>query len=146
MSHYVLLLYKVGYKEVFLATLNVRYFYKVIIKYVDPDRIGLGSMPIKHRSDAEVPDLCLIEFDPRFSSVGNLASSWWRHDMETFSALLALCKGTTGNRWIPLTKGQWCIFVMFCLMSAWTNSREAGELRFLDAHLTVYPFTAPVQI
>ena len=35
---------------------------------------------------------------------------WWRHQMETFSALLALCEG---NRWIPLTKPSnaelWCV-------------------------------------
>ena len=32
---------------------------------------------------------------------------WWRHQMETFSALLALCEGGfTGDRWIPLTKAS----------------------------------------
>ena len=41
--------------------------------------------------------------------------SWWRHQIETFSALLAICEGNppvTGNRWIPLTKASdaelWC--------------------------------------
>ena len=29
--------------------------------------------------------------------------SWWRHQMETFSVLLALCEGF---RWIPLTKAS----------------------------------------
>ena len=29
--------------------------------------------------------------------------SWWRHQMKTFSALLALFRGTTGDRWTPLT-------------------------------------------
>ena len=32
--------------------------------------------------------------------------SWWRHQMETFSALLALCGEFTGDRWIPLTKAS----------------------------------------
>ena len=43
-----------------------------------------------------------------------LHAPWWRHQMEAFSALLALCAGNspvtgefTGHRWIPLTKGQW---------------------------------------
>ena len=31
---------------------------------------------------------------------------WWRHQMETFSALLALCGEFTGDRWIPLTKAS----------------------------------------
>ena len=29
--------------------------------------------------------------------------SWWRHHMETFSALLTRCAEFTGDRWIPLT-------------------------------------------
>ena len=45
-------------------------------------------------------------------------STWWRHQMETFSALLALCEGDSPvigefpHRWIPLTKANdaklWC--------------------------------------
>ena len=32
---------------------------------------------------------------------------WWRHEVETFFALLALlCKISTGHRWIPLTKAS----------------------------------------
>ena len=42
--------------------------------------------------------------------------SWWRHQMETFSALLALCAGNLRGihrpRWIPRTKASdgelWC--------------------------------------
>ena len=39
--------------------------------------------------------------------------SWWRHQMETFSALLAICAGNSpGPRWIPRTKASdaelWC--------------------------------------
>ena len=39
--------------------------------------------------------------------------SWWRHQMETFFALLALCTGEfTGDRGIPRTKARdaklWC--------------------------------------
>ena len=37
--------------------------------------------------------------------------SWWRHQMETFPALLAICE-FTGYRWIPHTKASdvelWC--------------------------------------
>ena len=38
--------------------------------------------------------------------------SWWRHQMETFSALLVIRAGLTGLRWIPHTKASdaelWC--------------------------------------
>ena len=40
-------------------------------------------------------------------------TAWWRHQMETFSALLACCAGAfTDHRWIPHTKASeaelWC--------------------------------------
>ena len=38
--------------------------------------------------------------------------TWWRHQMETFSALPAFMRGTTGHRRIPLTRVSdaelWC--------------------------------------
>ena len=57
--------------------------------------------------------------------------SWWRHQMETFSALLAFCaeNSVTGDA------------LMFSLISAWTNSwankRDAGVLRRHSAHYDV---------
>ena len=33
-------------------------------------------------------------------------SAWWRHQVETLSALLALCREFTGHRWIPRTKAS----------------------------------------
>ena len=59
--------------------------------------------------------------------------TWWRHQMETFSALLALC---AGNSPVPVNsphKGQWRGALMFTLICArindWVNTREAGDLR-----------------
>ena len=58
---------------------------------------------------------------------------WWRHQMETFSALLALC--VHGEMW-PVNsphKGQWRGTLMFSLICVWTNGwanyRDAGDLR-----------------
>ena len=54
---------------------------------------------------------------------------WWRHQMETFSALLAL--------WV----GQWSRALMFSLVCAWingwVNNREAGDLRHHRAQYDV---------
>ena len=54
--------------------------------------------------------------------------------METFSALLAICRGNssvTGE--FPAHKGQWRGALMFRLIwawiNAWVNNREAGDLR-----------------
>ena len=65
--------------------------------------------------------------------------SWRRHQMETFSALLAICGGnSSGPRWTPLHKGQWRGALMFSLICAWingwVNNGEAGDLRCYYAH------------
>ena len=68
-------------------------------------------------------------------------SSWWRHQMETFAALLAICVGNS-----PVTgefphKGQWRGALMFSLICAWINSwvnnREAGDFGRHRAHYDV---------
>ena len=59
-------------------------------------------------------------------------NSWWWHDMETLSALLAPCDGNRPiDWWIPLTKGQWCWALMLALLiqpSCWRNSVVACDL------------------
>ena len=68
-------------------------------------------------------------------------SSWWRHQMETFSALLAPC---AGNSPVPVNsqhKGQWRGALIFSLICArindWVNNREAGDLRRYRGHYDV---------
>ena len=61
-----------------------------------------------------------------------ISGTWCRHQMETFSALLALCAGNS-----PV-KGQWRGALMFFFIYAWTNgwinNRDAGDLRRHCAH------------
>ena len=66
---------------------------------------------------------------------------WWRHQMETFSALLAIC---AGNLPVPVNsphKGQWRGAMMFSLIYPWINdwvsNREAGALRRHRGHYDV---------
>ena len=67
---------------------------------------------------------------------------WWRHHMETFSALLVICEGNP-----PVTGGRWCGTLMFSLI-CWANNRNVGDLRRHRAHYDVtimitwkcYPF------
>ena len=73
--------------------------------------------------------------------------SWWRHQMETFSALLAVC---AGNSPVPVNsphKGQWRGALMFSLICArindWVNNREAGDLRRYRGHYDVIVMTHP---
>ena len=76
------------------------------------------SMLIRYRCDAKVSDRYIIDVDPRVFSIWdgalnagsaitchlvtwgpviatNQYKSWWRHQMETFSALLVLCAGNS---------------------------------------------------
>ena len=67
---------------------------------------------------------------------------WWRHQMETFSALLAFCAGNS-----PVTlvnsphKGQWreaLIFSLICVWNnSWVNNGDAGDLRHNRVHFDV---------
>ena len=68
--------------------------------------------------------------------------SRWRHQMETFSALLTICAGNSpvpGE--FPVHKCQWHGALMFSLICVWINSwvinREAGDLRRYRAHYGV---------
>ena len=67
--------------------------------------------------------------------------SWWRHQMKTFSAILALCPGKSP---VPVNsphKGQWRGALMFSLIYAWitdwANNPEAGYLRRHRGHYGV---------
>ena len=79
-----------------------------------------------------------FDIEPLLSSVITYSQfTWWRHQMETFSALLTLC---AGNSPVPLNshhKGQWRGALMFSLVwiNGWVNNRdEAGDLRRYRLH------------
>ena len=64
--------------------------------------------------------------------------TWWRHQMKTFSALLALCAQNSliigefpSKR--PVTRSFDVSFDM-CLNNGWANNREDGDLRLNLAH------------
>ena len=70
---------------------------------------------------------------------GSWSSSWWRHQMETFSTLLALCawnSPVTGE--FPSHRPVTRSFDMFSLICVWTNggvnNLDAGDLRCHRAH------------
>ena len=78
--------------------------------------------------------LILLEKD------GGMSSTRGRHDMEALSALLVFVGESTGDRWIPPTKGQWCGALGFYLLLSRTccstNSKVIGDLRHINAHAT----------
>ena len=57
------------------------------------------------------------------------AQSWWRHQMETFSASLAFVRGIHRG---PLMFALICVWI-----NGWANNREAGDLIRHRAHYDV---------
>ena len=68
-------------------------------------------------------------------------NSWWRHQMETFSLLLAICAGNLLVTSAFPHKCQWRRALMFSLISAWTNgwlnNQGAGDLRHHHAYYDI---------
>ena len=71
-------------------------------------------------------------------------TTWWRHQIETFSALLAVCAGNSPIHRSPVNsphKGQWrgaLMFSFICVwINRWVNNREAGDLRRYRAYYDV---------
>ena len=64
--------------------------------------------------------------------------TWWRHQMETFSALLAFCEGIHRSPVTSPHKDQLHGALLFSLICAWintwVNNGEAGDLRRHRAH------------
>ena len=77
--------------------------------------------------------LCYTEIEPW--------STWCRHQMETFSALLAICEGIHRSSVDSSHKDQWRGALMFSLVWArtngWANNWDAGDLRRHCAHYNV---------
>ena len=77
-------------------------------------------------------------------------TSWWRHQMETFSASLALC---TGNSPVtakspsqrPVTRSL-MLSLIFAWINGWVNNREAGDSRRYRAHYDVIIMLDPWDI
>ena len=77
-----------------------------------------------------------------WSNLGPVSiSPWWRHQMETFSALLALCAGIHRSPVNSPHKVQWCGALMssliFVWINGWVNNREADHLRRHRAHYDI---------
>ena len=72
---------------------------------------------------------------------GGPERSWWRHRMETISAILDLCEGNTpitggfpSQR--PVTRSS-DVCLIFASTNGWANNRDAGDLRRHRAHYDV---------
>ena len=87
------------------------------------------------------PGMIKTILDMVMASNGYVKSSWWRHQMETFSTLLALCEENSPVTSELTHKGQWheaLIFYLICAWAkGWANHRYARDLRRHRAHYDV---------
>ena len=90
----------------------------------------IGSYDYPSAIEVTLKDMDNIDL---FQTTTKHNKTWWRHPMEIFSALLAICAGV--HRW-PVNSphsGQWRGALMFSLICAWMNgwvsNRKAGDLR-----------------
>ena len=65
---------------------------------------------------------------------------WWRHQMKTFSALLALCVGDS-----PVTMRSLMFSLICTWLNRWLNNGEAGDLRRYRGHYDVAVMVVPKQ-
>ena len=77
----------------------------------------------------------------KYKLTNPLRVTWWRHQMETFSALLYFFRGISRSPVNSPYKGQWRGALMFSLICVWindwVNNRKAGDLRRYRAHYDV---------
>ena len=89
-------------------------------------------------------DVACPDFDDDSDDSHAQPQSWWRHQMETFFALLAICAGnstiTSEFPARPVTR-SFDIFFDLSLNKQWVNNREAGDLRH---HCTHYDVTVRI--
>ena len=83
---------------------------------------------------------------PSPSAWGKCATApWWRHQMETLCALLALCVGNSPvHDEFPLQRpvtGSFDVFLSAPWINDWANNREACDLRRHRAHYDVIVMT-----
>ena len=79
-------------------------------------------------------------------ALGQTIGPWWRHQMETFSALLAICAGNspvTGE--FPTQRPVTRSIDVFFFICAWMNNHEAGDLRRNRAPYYVTVMRMPVK-
>ena len=84
---------------------------------------------------------CIFVTPSTITAHPNNDTPWWRHQMETFSALLAICAGNSpvtsefpSQR--PVTRSV-DIFFDLRRINGWVNDRKAGDLRRHPAHYDV---------
>ena len=126
-SHNVLLIF--AKVQLLIKTLQAH----ILIIYDDVYEMRAYSF---RSADVYMPAGKMVSLTYQFAQI-----PWWRHQLETFSALLAFVRGSHRSRVNSLHKGQLREALMFLLVRAWingwVNNREPDDLRNYRAHYDV---------
>ena len=83
-------------------------------------------------------DVLVGRFSRQAYCATKTSTTWWRHQMETFSALLAICAGNSRGA---------LMFSLICTrINGWVNNGEAGDLRRNRAHYDVIVMHHPFKV
>ena len=103
-----------------------------------------------HRPQHIMKELTLRVGYGVYSIRSKCSQSWWRHQMETFTASLAICAGNSpvpgefpAQR--PMTR-SFDIFFDLRLNNDWVNNRDVGDLRRYRAHCDVIVMVKPLSL
>ena len=86
---------------------------------------GYSSKPVTRKPFASHDVMVRMDWQHR---------SWWRHQIDTFSALLAICAGNTQR---PVTRSFFMSSLICTWINGWGNNREAGDLKRHRPHYDV---------
>ena len=112
------------------------------------NKVGIMKTDSFHDANFDVTVERDVDVTQNDTAVGHTSKSWWRHQMETFSALLALCAGNSpvisefpSQR--PVIR-SFDVFFDLCLNNGWVNNHEPGDLRHHHAHYDVTAMKSPI--
>ena len=102
--------------------------------------VVIFSVPIRFKSSIHRTHF----FQDNFIGFGVLVPmlkcqwTWWHHQMETFSALLAVCAGNSPVIGEFPAQRPALMFSLICVwINGWVNNHEAGHLKRYRAHYDV---------
>ena len=128
-----------------LMALCVGNFSEYLLKII-PHRIFISLNCIRYnRSGYLEMNYCFVYVWYTFFHIIDLRcnklspfAAWWRHQMETFSALLAICAGNSpASGEFPAQRPVTRSFDVFFDVRVWVNTCEAGHLRRYRIHYDV---------
>ena len=141
--------------QLFINAINVLFYGPILYKLIDPClcwRLSSPSMALRFdmtRYESSLSHQTVTHKNTIVRSVHkgsicgllNRQYTWWRHQMETFSALLALCAGNsqvTGEfpAQRPVTR-RFDVSLICVWINGWVNNPEAGDLRRYRAQFDV---------